>query len=76
MIDLPIEEMTLAFEEHSNHDTLVCCRDMIYQYGLLRVLQSLADYVEDTKEAHALTVLCNYYKENEHAFCKDAHAMQ
>ena len=76
IFNIPEEEFTLAMEEHNLHTTLVDCCDMIYKHGLLRSLQSLADYCEDNKEAHVLRMLCNYYKENEIAFCKDAPTMQ
>lgn len=75
-LEIPIEEFTLAMEEHNTHIVLTDCCEMIYKYGLLRVLQSLSDYCCDPKEAYALAVLAKFYKENEIAFCKDAPTMQ
>jgi len=75
-LNIPIEEFTLAMEEHNNHIVLTECCDLIYKHGLLRVLTSLSDYCCDPKEAYALAVLANIYKENELAFCKDAPTMQ
>ena len=75
-LEIPIEEFALAMEEHNCHDTLVSCCDMIYAYGLPRVLSSLADYCTNSKEAYALAMLCEYYKENESDFCKNAPPMQ
>ncbi len=76
IFSIPEEDFRVAMEEHNNHQTLVDCCDMIYKHGLLRTLLSLADYCEDNKEAYALRMLSNYYKENESAFCKDAPTMQ
>lgn len=76
IFNIPQEEFTLAMEEHNLHRTLIDCCEMIYNHGLLRTLESLADYCEDNKEAYALRMLSQYYKENEHAFCKDAPSMQ
>lgn len=76
IFNIPEEDFSLAMEEHSHHQTLVDCCDMIYKHGLLRTLQSLADYCEDNKEAYALAMICQYYKENEGGFCKDAPTMQ
>jgi len=70
------EDFALAMDEHNQHRTLIDCCEMIYDHGLLRTLQALADYCEDNKEAYALTMLCKYYEENESAFCKDAPTMQ
>ena len=75
-LDIPFEEFTLAMEEHNRHQTLVDCCDMIYKYGLHRVLQSLADYCCDSKESYALSMLSEMYKENEIGFCKDAPTVQ
>jgi hypothetical protein len=74
--EIPIEEFTLAMEEHNAHIMLSDCCEMIYKYGLLRVLESLADYCADPKEAYALAVLAQVYKENEIGFCKNAPTMQ
>jgi len=70
------EDFVVAMNEHNVHRTLVDCCEMIYSHGLLRTLQSLAEYCEDNKESYALTMLCKYYEENESAFCKDAPSMQ
>lgn len=75
-LNIPIDDFTLAMEEHNAHIVLTDCCEMIYKHGLLRVLQSLADYCCDPKESYALSMLSNYYKENEIAFCKDAPTMQ
>lgn len=75
-LNIPIEEFTLAMEEHNAHIMLTDCCEMIYKYGLHRVLTSLSDYCCDPKEAYALAVLAQMYKENEHAFCADAPTMQ
>mgnify|MGYP005992642325 CR=1 FL=1 len=75
-LEIPIEEFSLAMEEHNNHMMLTDCCEMIYRYGLHRVLTSLADYCCDPKEAYALVMLSQYYKENERAFCEDAPTMQ
>jgi len=74
--EIPIEEFTLAMEEHNCHQSLVDTTEMIYKYGLLRVLKSLSDYCADPKEAYALAVMAEFYKENERAFCEDAPTMQ
>lgn len=76
IFNIPEEDFRVAMEEHNDHQTLVDCCEMIYKYGLLRTLNSLADYCEDNKESYALTMLCKYYEENESAFCKDAPTMQ
>ena len=76
MNDITVEDFTLAMEEHNCHHTLVDCCDMIYKYGLHRVLTSLSDYCCDNKEAFALAILAEIYKENEHGICKDAPTMQ
>ena len=75
-LDIPIEEFTLAMEEHNCHNTLVDTTEMIYKYGLHRVLRSLADYCSDPKECYALLMLANVYKENERAICENAPTMQ
>lgn len=75
-LDIPYDEFTLAMEEHNCHVTLVDTTEMIYKYGLLRVLRSLSDYCCDPKEAYALAVMAEFYKENESAFCKDAPTVQ
>jgi len=75
-LNIPIEEFTLAMEEHNTHIMLTDCCEMIYKYGLHRVLTSLSDYCCDPKESYALAVLAKVYKENEHAFCADAPTMQ
>jgi len=36
----------------------------------------MADYCNDPKEAYALLLLANTYKENESAICQDAPTMQ
>lgn len=75
-LEIPIEEFSLAMEEHNNHIMLTDCCDMIYRYGLHRVLRSLADYCCDPKESYALAYLAQTYKENEHGFCENAPSMQ
>ena len=75
-IEIPIEEFTLAMEEHNQHQTLVDCCEVIYKFGLLRTLESLKDYCNDPKEEYALAVLAQIYKENEYAFCENAPTMQ
>lgn len=75
-LNIPIEDFTLAMEEHNTHIVLTESCDLIYRHGLLRVLRSLSDYCCDPKESYALAVLSEFYKENEHAFCKDAPTMQ
>jgi len=75
-IEIPIDEFTLAMEEHNNHMTLVDCCDLIYKHGLHRVLKSLQDYCCDPKESYALALLADYYKENERGICEDAPTVQ
>lgn len=74
--EIPIEEFTLAMEEHNCHQTLVDCCEMIYTYGLHRVLSSLSDYCCDEKEAFALAILAEIYKENENGLCNNPSTMQ
>lgn len=73
---IPVEEFSLAMEEHNIHISLTDCCELIYKYGLHRVLTSLRDYCADPKESYALALLSQVYKENEDAICKDAPTMQ
>jgi hypothetical protein len=75
-LNIPVEDFTLAMEEMSQHQVLVDTCNLIYRFGLHRVLTSLADYCADNKESFALSLLAEFYKENESAICKDAPTMQ
>lgn len=74
--EIPFEEFSLAMKEQHIHTVLADCCELIYDYGLERLLASLSDYCADPKESYALAVLSKFYKENESAFCKDAPTMQ
>ena len=74
--EIPIEEYHAVMREISEHNTLIDCCELIHKHGLKKVLLSLSDYCEDSKEAYALILLSEYYQEKESAICKDAPPMQ
>ena len=74
--NIPTDEFDAIMLEMQQHDVMINSCELIYAYGLQAFLLRLADYCEDPKEAYALQVLSDYYKENERAFCKDAPTMQ
>jgi len=75
-LNIPVDDFTLAMEEMIQHQVLVDTCDLIYRYGLHRVLTSLADYCADNKESYALSLMADFYKENERVICQDAPTMQ
>lgn len=75
MIELE-EDFALAMAESQNHQTLVDFCEMIYRHGLSRTLSRLSDYCQDSKEAYALQMMGDFYKENESDFCKNAPTLQ
>lgn len=69
-------EFELALTEMREHEAFVSICEVIYKHGLLKTLHRMADYCNDPKEAYALLLLANTYKENESAICQDASTMQ
>lgn len=71
-----VVDFDAIMQEMVEHEVLYGTTQLIHKYGLLRVLLSLRDYTSDPVACYALGVMAEMYKENEHAFCKDAPTMQ
>lgn len=74
--DISAEVWEHMMREAQQHETFKNSCEFIYKFGLRNYLLRLADYCEDPKEAYALGLLCEFYRENESAICKDAPTMQ
>lgn len=72
-IDAEFEQAMLEMREH---DAFVEICEVIYKHGLFKTLRRMADYCNDPKEAYALVLLAETYKETEYAICQNAPTMQ